>query len=189
MIHETRLRASVSVVAPNFLRSDGKFLDDALWKAMVLGLLWLDGQGPWHGEDSAETSEHRSTGNGLCGRSQRRLPMLRRFYRPCSSDQKWWQHTIGVGMPEELQSRITAPETYTLNAAQLTLEGSAEVQLSLSYDVNLQLYPRRQEYLRSSGVSLLALWGGQMTFSSPKVLKHSLVTWCWILSTSAQDSC
>ena len=69
-----------------------------------------------------------------------------------------WQYTNGV--PEALQSRIT-PETYTLDAALLTREGSAEVQLSLFYDyrTNLQLYPQWQEYLRTSGVPVLALWG------------------------------
>jgi hypothetical protein len=62
-------------------------------------------------------------------------------------------------MPEELQSRITAPEMYALNVAQLTLEGSAEVRLSLFYDMNLQICPRRQEYLRSSGVPVSLSWG------------------------------
>jgi pimeloyl-ACP methyl ester carboxylesterase len=69
-----------------------------------------------------------------------------------------WQYTNGV--PEDLQSRI-APETYTLDAALLTREGAVEVQLSLFYDYgkNPQLYPRWQEYLRTSGVPVLALWG------------------------------
>jgi pimeloyl-ACP methyl ester carboxylesterase len=69
-----------------------------------------------------------------------------------------WQYTNGV--PEGLQSRI-APETYTLDAALLTREGGADVQLSLFYDyrTNLQFYPRWQEYLRTSGVPVLALWG------------------------------
>ena len=69
-----------------------------------------------------------------------------------------WQYTNGVS--DELQSRI-APETYTLDAALLTREGAADVQLSLFYDyrTNLQLYPRWQEYLRTSGVPVLALWG------------------------------
>jgi pimeloyl-ACP methyl ester carboxylesterase len=69
-----------------------------------------------------------------------------------------WQYTNGV--PEALQSRI-APETYTLDAALLTRESAVEVQLSLFYDyrTNLQAYPRWQEYLRTSGVPVLALWG------------------------------
>jgi len=69
-----------------------------------------------------------------------------------------WQYTNGV--PEALQSRI-APEAYTLDAALLTREGASEVQLSLFYDyrTNLQLYPQWQEYLRTSGVPVLALWG------------------------------
>lgn len=69
-----------------------------------------------------------------------------------------WQYTNGVA--EGLQSRI-APETYTLDAALLTREGSADKQLSLFYDygTNLPLYPRWQEYLRTSSVPVLALWG------------------------------
>ena len=69
-----------------------------------------------------------------------------------------WQYTNGV--PDELQSRI-APETYTLDAALLTREGAAEAQLSLFYDygTNLKLYPQWHEYLRKSGVPVLAIWG------------------------------
>jgi pimeloyl-ACP methyl ester carboxylesterase len=69
-----------------------------------------------------------------------------------------WQYTNGV--PEALLSRV-APETYTLDAALLAREGSAESQLSLFYDyrTNPKLYPQWQEYLRTSGVPVLALWG------------------------------
>ena len=68
------------------------------------------------------------------------------------------QYTTGV--PEALLSRI-APETYTLDAALLTREGSAERQLSLFYDyrTNIQRYPQWHEYLRTSGVPVLACWG------------------------------
>jgi pimeloyl-ACP methyl ester carboxylesterase len=69
-----------------------------------------------------------------------------------------WQYTNGV--PEALLSRV-APETYTLDAALLAREGSAESQLSLFYDyrTNPKLYPQWQEYLRTSSVPVLALWG------------------------------
>jgi pimeloyl-ACP methyl ester carboxylesterase len=70
-----------------------------------------------------------------------------------------WQYTHGV--PDALQSRI-APESYTLDAALLlSRPGSAETQLALFYDyrTNLALYPRWQEYLRTSRVPVLALWG------------------------------
>ena len=69
-----------------------------------------------------------------------------------------WQYTHGV--PEALLSRI-APEAYTLDAALLAREGSAEAQLSLFYDyrTNPKLYPQWQEYLRTSGVPVLAIWG------------------------------
>ena len=54
-----------------------------------------------------------------------------------------------------------APEAYTLDAALLAREGSAEAQLSLLYDYRTdpKLYPQWQEYLRTSGVPVLAIWG------------------------------
>jgi len=69
-----------------------------------------------------------------------------------------WQYTHGV--PEQLLSRV-APEAYTLDAALLAREGQQETQLALFYDygTNLGHYPRWQEYLRTSGVPVLALWG------------------------------
>ncbi|KAI0296114.1 Alpha/Beta hydrolase protein [Multifurca ochricompacta] len=69
-----------------------------------------------------------------------------------------WQYTNGV--PEHLLSRI-APETYTLDAALLSREGQTESNLSLFFDyrTNIDSYPRWQEYLRTSGVPVLALWG------------------------------
>ncbi|KAF8265706.1 putative hydrolase or acyltransferase of alpha/beta superfamily [Lactarius quietus] len=69
-----------------------------------------------------------------------------------------WQYTHGV--PEELLARV-APEAYTLDAALLAREGQQETQLALFYDygTNLGHYPRWQEYLRTSGVPVLALWG------------------------------
>ena len=69
-----------------------------------------------------------------------------------------WQYTHGV--PDALQSRI-APESYTLDASLLSRAGAVETQLALFYDyrTNLELYPRWHEYLRTSGVPVLALWG------------------------------
>jgi pimeloyl-ACP methyl ester carboxylesterase len=69
-----------------------------------------------------------------------------------------WQYTDGV--PQTLLARI-APETYTLDAALLARAGQQETQLALFYDyrTNVELYPRWQQYLRESGVSVLALWG------------------------------
>jgi pimeloyl-ACP methyl ester carboxylesterase len=69
-----------------------------------------------------------------------------------------WQYTHGV--PENLLPRV-APEAYTLDAALLAREGQQETQLALFYDygTNPKLYPRWQEYLRTSGVPVLAIWG------------------------------
>jgi pimeloyl-ACP methyl ester carboxylesterase len=69
-----------------------------------------------------------------------------------------WQYTHGV--PDALQARV-APEAYTLDAALLAREGTADVHLSLFYDyrTNPQRYPQWQQYLHTSGVPVLALWG------------------------------
>lgn len=69
-----------------------------------------------------------------------------------------WQYTHGV--PPPLLARV-APEAYTLDAALLARAGQQETQLALFYDygTNPGLYPRWQEYLRASGVPVLALWG------------------------------
>jgi pimeloyl-ACP methyl ester carboxylesterase len=69
-----------------------------------------------------------------------------------------WQYTHGV--PENLLPRV-APEAYTLDAALLAREGQQETQLALFYDygTNPKLYPLWQEYLRTSGVPVLAIWG------------------------------
>ena len=63
-------------------------------------------------------------------------------------------------MPETLLTRV-APEAYTVDAALLAREGQQEIQLALFYDygTNPKLYPRWQEYLRTSGVPVLAIWG------------------------------
>jgi pimeloyl-ACP methyl ester carboxylesterase len=69
-----------------------------------------------------------------------------------------WQYTHGV--PENLLARV-APEAYTLDAALLAREGQQETQLALFYDygTNPKLYPVWQEYLRTSRVPVLAIWG------------------------------
>ena len=69
-----------------------------------------------------------------------------------------WQYTQGV--PSRLLARI-APEAYTLDAALLARAGQQETQLALFYDyrTNPERYPQWQEYLRASGVPVLALWG------------------------------
>ncbi|KAI0040941.1 alpha/beta-hydrolase [Auriscalpium vulgare] len=68
------------------------------------------------------------------------------------------QYTHGV--PPALLARID-PAAYTLDTALLARPGQDDVQLSLFYDygTNLMLYPQFQEYLRTSGVPVLVMWG------------------------------
>lgn len=67
-----------------------------------------------------------------------------------------WQYQDGSPRPGAI-----APETYYLDQALLDREGNKEVQLDLfqDYGSNVELYPRFQEYLRTSGVPVLAAWG------------------------------
>ncbi|MGW5580398.1 alpha/beta fold hydrolase [Micromonospora chokoriensis] len=67
-----------------------------------------------------------------------------------------WQYTHGVPDPS-----VVAPDTWTLDHALLQRPGNAEVQLRLfgNYHTNRELYPRLQEYLRTSQIPLLAVWG------------------------------
>ncbi|KAI0065730.1 alpha/beta hydrolase fold protein [Artomyces pyxidatus] len=68
-----------------------------------------------------------------------------------------WQYTNGV--PANLLHRVD-PAAYTLDAALLARPGQTEIQLSLFYDygTNPALYPQFHEYLRKSGVPVLAMW-------------------------------
>ena len=67
-----------------------------------------------------------------------------------------WQYVKGSPHPEAIP-----PESYHLDAALLERPGNKEIQMDLFYDyrTNLLLYPRFQEYLVSSGVPVLAVWG------------------------------
>lgn len=53
------------------------------------------------------------------------------------------------------------PETYTLDQALMERPGNKEIQLDLFQDcgTNVELYPRFQEYFRTSGVPVLTAWG------------------------------
>lgn len=57
--------------------------------------------------------------------------------------------------------RIDEPATYHLDYALLSRPGNAEIQLDLfkDYGTNVVLYPKFQEYLRTSQVPVLAVWG------------------------------
>ncbi|KAH6615423.1 Alpha/Beta hydrolase protein [Chaetomium sp. MPI-SDFR-AT-0129] len=67
-----------------------------------------------------------------------------------------WQYQNGSPHPDDIP-----PETYSLDQALMDRPGNKEVQLDLfeSYGSNVALYPRFQEYLRSSRVPVLTAWG------------------------------
>jgi len=67
-----------------------------------------------------------------------------------------WQYVTGV--PDE---SLVAPDTWHHDFALLSRPGNDEIQLALfrDYATNSPLYPRLHEYLRSSRVPVLAVWG------------------------------
>ncbi|MHC9292626.1 alpha/beta fold hydrolase [Mycobacterium sp. LTG2003] len=67
-----------------------------------------------------------------------------------------WQYLTGVS-----DESLVSPDTWTHDAAQLARPGNDEVQLKLfrDYATNAPLYPALHEYLRSSKVPVLAVWG------------------------------
>ncbi|MGB3334135.1 MAG: alpha/beta hydrolase [Mycobacterium sp.] len=67
-----------------------------------------------------------------------------------------WQYLTGV--PDEA---LVSPDTWTLDAALLGRPGNDEIQLKLfrDYATNSPMYPALHEYLRTSGVPVLAVWG------------------------------
>lgn len=67
-----------------------------------------------------------------------------------------WQYLTGV--PDE---SVVSPDTWHHDFALVSRPGNDRVQLKLfrDYPGNLPLYPRLHEYLRSSQVPLLAVWG------------------------------
>jgi pimeloyl-ACP methyl ester carboxylesterase len=62
------------------------------------------------------------------------------------------------GVPDE---SLIAPEAYELDSALLARPGNEEIQLDLflDYASNVALYPKFQEYFRTSRPPLLAVWG------------------------------
>jgi pimeloyl-ACP methyl ester carboxylesterase len=75
-----------------------------------------------------------------------------------------WQYTHGVADPDGI-----APESYTLDAALMERPGNKEIQLDLflDYASNVKLYPKFQEYFRSTKPPLLAIWGKNDPFFIP----------------------
>lgn len=70
------------------------------------------------------------------------------------------------GTPE---TKVIAPESYTLDYALLERPGNKEIQLDLfmDYKNNIALYDKFQEYFRTSQVPLLAIWGKNDVFFIP----------------------
>ena len=68
------------------------------------------------------------------------------------------KHEYSVGMSS---SDVVAPESYSLDAALLARPGNVDIQLDLFLDYanNVKLYPKFQEYFRTSKPLLLAIWG------------------------------
>jgi pimeloyl-ACP methyl ester carboxylesterase len=75
-----------------------------------------------------------------------------------------WQYTHGVSDASQI-----APESYTLDAALLARPGNDEIQLDLflDYASNVALYPKFQDYFRTSKPPLLAVWGKNDPFFLP----------------------
>jgi pimeloyl-ACP methyl ester carboxylesterase len=75
-----------------------------------------------------------------------------------------WQYTQGVANPESM-----GPESWTLDMALMGRPGNVDIQLDLflNYASNVKLYPKFQEYFRTSKPPLLAIWGKNDPFFIP----------------------
>jgi pimeloyl-ACP methyl ester carboxylesterase len=93
--------------------------------------------------------------------SQANREAIRKFVQP---ETTVWQYTHGV--PD--QTRVS-PDGYGLDNYYLARSGADEIQLDLflNYASNVALYPRFQEYFRSSRPRLLAVWGKNDPFFLP----------------------
>jgi pimeloyl-ACP methyl ester carboxylesterase len=67
-----------------------------------------------------------------------------------------WQYLTGA--PD---ASLVSPDTWTLDSALLSRPGNDQIQLALfrDYVTNPPIYPALHDYLRSSGVPVLAVWG------------------------------
>jgi pimeloyl-ACP methyl ester carboxylesterase len=75
-----------------------------------------------------------------------------------------WQYLTGA--PEE---SLVSPDTWTLDSALLSRPGNDEIQLKLfrDYATNPPMYPALHDYLRTSAVPVLAVWGQQDPIFGP----------------------
>jgi pimeloyl-ACP methyl ester carboxylesterase len=87
--------------------------------------------------------------------------VLRAFLTPEATES---QYTYGV--PDK---SLIAPEAHQLDSALLARPGNEEIQLDLflDYASNVALYPKFQEYFRTSRLPLLAVWGKNDRFFVP----------------------
>lgn len=86
---------------------------------------------------------------------------LRGFLAPETTQ---WQYEAGV---ENID--LISPETYTLDAQLMARPGNDEIQLDLflSYESNVELYPEFQAYFKKHQPPLLAVWGEKDPFFIP----------------------
>ncbi|GHH82060.1 hydrolase [Streptomyces sulfonofaciens] len=93
--------------------------------------------------------------------SQSNRDAIRMLVQP---DTTVWQYTHGV--PDA--SRVS-PDGYGLDNHYLARNGAEDIQLDLflDYATNVALYPRFQEYFRTSRPPLLAVWGRNDPFFLP----------------------
>lgn len=75
-----------------------------------------------------------------------------------------WQYVEGVG-----DTSAVAPDAYTLEGAQISRPGMADIQLDLllNYATNVEKYPEFQAYFREHQPPLLAVWGKHDPFFLP----------------------
>jgi len=87
---------------------------------------------------------------------------LRDFLKPEATQ---WQYVHGVK-----DENLIAPEAYQLDSSLLGRPGNDEIQLDLflDYDSNVALYPKFQEFFRTSRPPLLAVWGKNDPFFLPE---------------------
>ena len=117
---------------------------------------------------------------------------LREFLRPEATK---WQYSYGVQ-----DTTLLAPEAYELDSALLARNGNDEIQLDLflDYASNVALYPKFQQYFRSSRPPLLAVWGKNDPFflppgaeafkrDNPSAEVHFFDTGHFALETHAQE--
>ncbi len=75
-----------------------------------------------------------------------------------------WQYENGSPHPDKIQ-----PEAYHLDQVLMDRPGNKAIQLDIFYDyrTNVALYPKFQDYFRTSSVPVLAVWGKNDTVFIP----------------------